>query len=56
MEEVRSKGGPRVISTDKLDKPTVTAIEVAPPARPEVETGGSAVANTATASPSASAR
>jgi len=35
MDEVRrKKGGPRVISTDKLDQPTVTAIESQPSAPP----------------------
>ena len=34
MEEYRSKNrSARVVSTDKLDKPTVTAIEAQPPAR-----------------------
>jgi hypothetical protein len=32
IEETRAKkGGPRVVSTDKLDKPTVAAIETPPP-------------------------
>jgi hypothetical protein len=32
IEETRAKnGGPRVVSTDKLDKPTVAAIEASPP-------------------------
>ena len=41
MEEMQSKPRIRVISTDKLDKSTITAIEATPPARPELETGDS---------------
>lgn len=37
MEEMRSRNRTRVISTDKLDKPTITAIEASPPA-PAIET------------------
>lgn len=53
-EEMRSKPRTRVISTDKLDKSTITAIEATPPARPESKPAAPAVANTATATPSAS--
>ena len=52
MEEMQSKPRIRVISTDKLDKSTITAIEATPPARPESKPGTPAVANTATVSPS----
>jgi hypothetical protein len=52
VEEMRSKHRTRVISTDKLDKSTISAIEATPPARPESKPGTPAVANTAPISPS----
>ncbi len=54
MEEMQGKPRTRVISTDKLDKSTITAIEATPPARPDSKPGTPAVANTATVSPSSS--
>jgi hypothetical protein len=52
VEEMRNKNRTRVISTDKLDKPAVTAIEAAPP---EAKPAAPLVANTtAVASPSPS--
>jgi hypothetical protein len=53
-EEMRNKNRTRVISTDKLDKPTVTAIEAAPPAVPESKPAASAIASTAPVSPPSS--
>ncbi len=49
-EEMRNKNRTRVISTDKLDKPTVTAIEAATPAVPESK-ATPVVASTAPAAP-----
>ena len=53
-EEMRNKNRTRVISTDKLDKPTVTAIEATPPAAPESKPAAPAVASTAPVSPPSS--
>jgi len=54
IEELKSKNRTRVISTDKLDKSTISAIEASP--RPPVESKPApAVANTAAASPSPAA-
>jgi hypothetical protein len=52
MEEMQSKHRTRVISTDKLDKSTITAIEATPPAPAESKPGAPAVANTAPVSAS----
>jgi hypothetical protein len=54
MEEMQGKHRTRVISTDKLDRSTISAIEASPPAppAPESKPGAPAVANTAPVSPS----
>jgi hypothetical protein len=54
VEEMRSKHRTRVISTDKLNQATVSAIEASPPAPPESKPATPAGANTATVSPSSS--
>jgi len=51
VEERRSKHRTRVISTDKLDQSTISAIEASPPA-PVSKPAAPAVANAATVSPS----
>jgi hypothetical protein len=54
MEEMQSKHRTRVISTDKLDKSTVAAIEATSPARPESKPAAPAVADAKPVSPSPS--
>jgi len=51
MEEMQSKYRTRLISTDKLDKPTINAIEASPPAQPKSKPAAPVVANTASVSP-----
>jgi hypothetical protein len=51
MEEMQSKNRTRLISTDKLDKPTINAIEASPPAQPKSKPAAPVVANTASVSP-----
>jgi hypothetical protein len=46
VEEMRAKNRTRVISTDKLDKPAISAIEASPPAQPESKSAAPAVADT----------
>src|SRR6478736_2056217 len=52
MEEMQSKHRTRVISTDKLDKSTVAAIEATSPTRPESKPAAPAVADAKPVSPS----
>jgi len=47
MEEMRSKNRTRVISTDKLDQPTINAIQASPPAPPVSKPATPVVAGTA---------
>jgi hypothetical protein len=54
MEEMQSKHRTRVISTDKLDKSTVAAIEATSPTRPESKPAAPAVADAKPVSPSPS--
>lgn len=54
IEEMQSKHRTRVISTDKLDKSTVAAIEATSPARPESKRAAPAVADAKPVSPSPS--
>lgn len=54
IEEMQSKHRTRVISTDKLDKSTVAAIEATSPARPESKPAAPAVADAKPVSPSPS--
>ncbi len=54
VEEKRSKHRTRVISTDRLDQSTISAIEASPPAPSESKPATSAGANTATVSPPSS--
>ena len=52
IEETRAKkGGPRVVSTDKLDKPTVAAIETPPQSNDDVALAAPAPAAPAVSSP-----
>jgi hypothetical protein len=47
MDEMQSKYRTRVISTDKLDQPTINAIEASPPARRESKAATPVVAGAA---------
>ena len=51
VEDMRNKNRTRVISTDKLDKPTVAAIEAAPPGLPQSKPAAPAMASTTPVSP-----
>jgi len=54
MEKMQSRYRTRVISTDKLDQPTINAIQASPPTPPESKPAAPAVADTAPVSPSPS--
>ena len=51
VEEMRIKNRARVVSTDKLDKPTVNLIEASTPAPVEAKSPVPAIVNTASVSP-----